>query len=164
MLSIGVIAMTPSLLLLLLSLSSDVIAISNSAKSITPIVSNIPLELCLDDSKPIDEGEDKTVTEKLVGNTLANEDNISFDKLPSEVQKIIRLTTSERYISAKFHLAVILSHDPIQENRSVKSYIYTPLVFNNNINAITLATDHWTFKRQDQMLKLDEVEVDTALR
>jgi len=121
---------------------------------------NIPQEFCLDDKKPIDEGEDKTVSEKLVGNALSQENDIPFAKLPPEVQQIIRLTSGERYAAAKYNLLVILSDDPARASRSVKSYIYTPVVFDKNINAETMATESWNFKRQDKRLKLESAELD----
>ncbi len=127
-----------------------------------PVGLTIPSELCLDDKKPIDQGEDKTVSEKLVGNTLSQENDIAFPKLPPEVQQIIRLTSGERYTAAKYNLSVILSDDPAQANRSVKSYIYTPVVFDANLKADTMATESWSFKRQDKRLKLESAELDAV--
>lgn len=121
---------------------------------------NIPTLLYLDDQKPIDEGEDQIITEKLIGNIFSTESEIPFKSLPMEVQELVQLTTGERYITEKFALCVVLSHDPAKENRSVKTYIYTPIIFDTNINAETLAIDNWRFKRQDNILKLETAFLD----
>lgn len=123
---------------------------------------NIPSELCLDDKKPIDATEDKTVSDKLVGNVLSSDDDIAFDKLPPEVREVIKLLTGERYASAKFHLDVTLGPDAARGNRSVKSYSYTPKLFDAKLNAETLATETFQFRRQNKLLKLESAELDAA--
>lgn len=118
---------------------------------------NIPLELCFDDKKSVDRSEVITGKPKAMIDdvTLQEESDIVFDKPPPEVQKIIRLTSGEKYVKEKFHLSVLINSggDPDRLTRKkTKDYLYHP-------GAEIKDNPSWAFKRQDNLLKLTQASL-----
>ncbi len=115
-------------------------------------------ELCVDKRRPIDSCERKTVSEKLTGNTLSSETCIAFSDLPLGVRQVIQLTTKDRYVDQFFHKETLLSPDPALPQESVICYMYTPIVFDEEIGE-TLSLDSWRFMIQEGGYKLVSFEL-----
>lgn len=124
---------------------------------------NIPQELCFDAAKPVDA---KEKSDAKVGNSpqsaTIEEIDTAFEKLPAEVQKIVKLTAPEMDTSAVvFDLTIIPTPDERAKNRLVKSYSYSSS--SKNKAAGKDANRHtWLFKRQGNTLKLELAEIDTT--
>ncbi len=124
---------------------------------------NIPQELCFDESKPVDAKEKSSAT---IGNSPQSSQivdfDISFAKLPKEVQNIVRLTAPEMDTSAVvFDLTIVPTPDAKANNRLVKSYSYGSSSKNK---AAGKDPNHhsWLFKRQNNLLKLEYAEIETT--
>lgn len=124
-----------------------------SAAPTNLLLPSVPLELCVDDKKPLDRGEYTNTTS---GNSILSEqEGIAFKRLPAEVQQIIRLTTGEKYVGGKFHLIIGLDENkyPVKPKRNwAKSYFYYPgKEIKDNPN--------WSFVRQGNLLKLTQASL-----
>lgn len=90
---------------------------------------NIPQELCVDETKPIDKSERVNVPS---GNNAAysqiEETDAPFEKLPPEVRRIIKLTAPDANTNALlFSMTMLPVYDEISK-KFVKSYIYDPFI------------------------------------
>ena len=124
---------------------------------------NIPQALCFDVSKPVDAKEKSSAK---IGNSTQSsqieDSDISFAKLPKEVQNIVRLTVPEMDTPAVvFDLTIVPTPDAKANNRMVKSYSYGSSSKNK---AAGKDPNHhsWLFKRQNNLLKLEYAEIDTT--
>ncbi len=113
-------------------------------------------DLCFDDKRVADESEYSKVSSKTPTDLiLKDEENISFSELPAEVQSIIRATSGERNIGKKFYLTVMLDYGDDRNaagKKVVKDYLYY-------LNRQSGRDESWTFKRQDNRLKLTQAEI-----
>lgn len=122
---------------------------------------NVPQELCFDANKPAD-AKEKSNAE--IGNSpqsaTTEETNLPFDKLPAEVQKIIKITVPDIDTNAVvFDLTVVPTPDERAKNQLIKSYGYSS---SSRIKAAGKDPNrhNWLFKRQNDLLKLDSAEID----
>lgn len=129
---------------------------SRGAKAAAPTtlpLPKIPLELCIDDKKPLDRSEYADTIDD--NGILREQKNIAFDQLPPEVQNIIRLTSGDQYINSKFHLIISLNQNnyPVKPKKNwAKGYFYYPgKEIEDNPN--------WNFVRQNNTLKLDQASL-----
>lgn len=113
-----------------------------------------------DKSRSVSEDDDIEPDEPLIGNEVFRQTDIPFTGLPNEVQEVILSMTGHLYITSNFYLSVTLTDDPAIDIRSVKTYTYTPLVFDENLNVETLASSYWIFKRRNKKLQLEYAELD----
>ncbi|MGI8467842.1 MAG: hypothetical protein ACR2N3_05265 [Pyrinomonadaceae bacterium] len=128
-----------------------------------PKGANIPQELCFDTAKPVDAKERSNAKS---GNNAQisqiTDYDMPFEKLPAEVQKIVRLTVPDINTNEViFDLTIIPTPDERAGNRLVKSYSYASASKNK---AAGKDPNHhsWLFKRQNNLLKLEYAEIDTT--
>jgi hypothetical protein len=123
------------------------------AKAKLPVITP---DLCFDDKRTADASEYSKVLPKDSRNSIIkDEENISFDELPAEVQNIICVTSGDRNVNKKFYLSVMLDYgdDPnARVKKVVKDYLYY-------LNRQSGRDESWTFKRQDNRLKLTQAEI-----
>lgn len=116
----------------------------------------LPLDLCFDEKVSVDKNELYKISSKTPKDSiLKEEENISFKRLPNEVQNIIRLTSDERHSSRKFYLTVLLDRaegSARTTGTATKDYLYY-------LNRESGKDESWTFKRQDNRLKLTQAEL-----
>lgn len=124
---------------------------------------NIPEELCFDETRPVDR---KERSKAKVGNSPQSATieaiDLPFEKLPAEVQRIVKITVPEMDTAAVvFDLTIIPTADEKAKNRLVKSYSYSSS--GKNKAAGKDPNRHtWLFKRQSNLLKLEFAEIDTT--
>jgi len=134
----------------------------NRAKGLSAEV-NIPQELCFDVAKPVDA---KEKSDAKVGNSpqsaTIEETDLSFEKLPAEVQKIVQVTVPDiKTADVIFDLTIIPTPDERAKNRLVNSYSYSSS--SRNKSAGKDPNRHtWLFKRQNNLLKLDYAEINLS--
>ena len=124
---------------------------------------NIAPELCFDDSKPVDAKEKSSAK---IGNSpqtaLMDAFEVQIEKLPPEVQRIVKLTLPETdFGNLVFNLIIIPTPDEKSNNRLVKSYSYSS---SSKARLSGRDPNHhsWLFKRQNNLLKLVEAQIDTT--
>lgn len=123
----------------------------------------IPQELCFDAAKPVDA---KEKSDAKIGNSpqsaTIEEIDLPFEKLPAEVQKIVKITVPGiNTIAIVFDLTIIPTPDEQAKNRLVKSYSYASS--SRNKTAGKDPNRHtWLFKRQNNLLRLDYAEIGTV--
>lgn len=122
---------------------------------------NVPQELCFDSSKPVDASEKSNAK---VGNSpqsaTIEETDLPFEKLPAEVQKIVKITVPDIDTNnVVFDLTVVPTPDEQAKNQLVKSYGYSSSSKNKK-SGKDANRHNWLFKRQGGTLKLESAEID----
>ena len=122
---------------------------------------NVPQELCFDATKPVDAKEKSNAK---VGNSpqsaTVEKTNLPFEKLPAEVQKIVKITVPDiDPNNVVFDLTVVPTPDEQAKNQLVKSYSYAASS-KNKISGKDVNRHNWLFKRQGGALKLESAEID----
>lgn len=122
---------------------------------------NIPEELCFDANREVDVSERSDAKSGNNAQTATIEGfDLSFDKLPAEVRKIVKLTVPQMDTNAVvFDLTVIPTADTIAKNRLVKSYSYASSSKNKSPGKDP-NRHTWLFRRQGGTLKLDYAEIE----
>lgn len=124
-------------------------------------VVNVPQELCFDSSKPVDATEKSNAK---IGNSpqsaTVEETDLPFEKLPAEVQKIVRITVPDIDVNnVVFDLTVVPTPDEQAKNQLVKSYGYSSSSKTKK-SGKDVNRHNWLFKRQGGALKLESAEID----
>lgn len=126
---------------------------------------NISSEMCFDRKKPVDKGEREKGKVESGNNALNSRIEFvdePFEKLPAEVQKVIRLTAPDlKPDEVLFTLQIDLVDDPTAPTEKlvlVKQYQFSSYSKNKE-KGKDPNSHNWSFMRQDKLLKLDSAEI-----